>query len=36
MGAGGAAAFPSGPGRFGLWNRWWDGARWVAWERLPA
>jgi hypothetical protein len=24
-------------GRDGLtWHRWWDGTRWVDWERLPA
>ena len=25
------------PGRDGtIWHRWWDGTRWVEWERLPA
>ena len=24
------------PGRDGTtWHRWWDGTRWVDWERLP-
>ena len=24
------------PGKDGLtWHRWWDGTRWVDWERLP-
>lgn len=24
------------PGQDGLvWHRWWDGTRWVDWERLP-